>query len=336
QPRLILDRIKPPDGSNQEGAGGREGLQQRARQFLCRRNDKAVDIDAVGDANHPRWIDTYVFYQPIMQIPGDRQISINEWRHPAPQKAIPAALSARIARIAAALAMNDTAHPGNPCYGRCVQRTEIVGMHQVRSKCSQRFPQPEVAAPILAGPFVQRQAWNVRVRDLFAECAESIKANHRVTVFRLGTVDHGHQHPLHAAGIQAVEHMCDQRLPVHGTLPAIVLDRRAWGSGALAAGNARAKARRCSRALSASLLATCNDNAHTEDLGTRPRSTFHACNSLVSTGDAVQRRSTQYQYHTRRGPVASASRSSRTVTSIPLAKSTCRAALARMCACAGS
>src|SRR6185437_1913753 len=119
--------------------------------------------------------------------------------------------------------------------------------------------------------------------------------------------------------IQAVEHVHDQRLVVHRVVPSAMASPRTPPSAPT--DNARAKARKSARACASSPLATLVDNAHTEERGSPPRKTSHACSNLVSAGDAVQRESTQYQYHTTRGPSASASLSSRAVTLAPPASS---------------
>src|SRR5690242_4190980 len=158
-----------------------------------------------------------------------------------------------------------------------------------------------------------------------------------MTVAFAGAIDDGNRDALHATCIQAIEHMRDQRPAAHGVFPATVCLPPEWTSSVMRAiGNARENASKVLRARSALPSATGNDKAHTEDRGTRPHNTSHACSNLVSTGDAVQRLSTQYQYHTKRGPAASVNRSSLAETRIPPGNSRSRRELASMRARAGS
>src|SRR5574337_253922 len=186
------------------------------------------------------------------------------------------------------------------------------------------------------GPLVQRHARHIVRVDPVSKRAISFQADHGMTVALAGPVDQGHEHVLHATGIQAVEHVHDQRLVVHGWLPATSAGRCACKSVASSASKACAKACNFARACSGPLPATGDDTAQTEDRGAFPRSTSHACSNLVITAEDVQRRSTQYQYHTNRGPVAPTSRSSPTLVRRAPATSTCRLALLKICESAES
>src|SRR6185437_10546984 len=162
------------------------------------------------------------------------------------------------------------------------------------------------------------------------------KTDDRVPIAIACAIDDGKRNALHPAGIEAIKHVREQRLVVHRVVPPATAFPRACTLREFVPGSTRAKARKSARVCASSPLATRADNAHTEERGSAPRKTSHACNSLVSAGDAVQRKSTQYQYHTRRGPSASTSLSSRAVTLEPPASSTRCAALARMRALSGS
>ena len=262
--------------------GGAKSPQQFACPGPGADHGECREVDPIRDIHHLGRSNAHPLSEPGLQVWRHRNISPNQRRQPTPQPARYLGLFP---------SGSDTSRPCSAWTSRA-RRPISPSVPDPACRCYRSAPGPASApaTPARTGNskaspcrlLFQRHARNNGILDFVPKRTKAVQRNHRMPVtiavglIRDTTCAPCPRYPGGRARARSAA--CRSRL-----IPGSDLLLRARGSAMPVAGSACANARRSTRAWSTPPWPIGDDNAHTDDRGTFPRSTSHACNNLVSS-----------------------------------------------------